>query len=246
MGIGFARRHRADTAFWWLFALSAWMVVGLGFAGQIRLRFTGQADYPAPAVLVVHVWAFFGWITLLALQVALASRGHLRMHRALGPLGLLLVPVMAWSAIASELYSQRFYAATDPDNIRFLPLPVASVLGFVGCALAAFLLRGSPPHHKRLIYLATSVVLVAAFSRWWGGAIATALPPGFLAEWLANYAGVLVLFLVAVGYDLATRGSVHPVHRIAIPLLVAMQLVAVAIGQSEAWPDTGRRLLGIG
>jgi len=136
MGIGFARRHRADTAFWWLFALSAWMVVGLGFAAQIRLRFSGHADYPAPAVLVVHVWAFFGWITLLVMQVALASRGRLQMHRALGPLGLL--------------------------------------------------------------------------------------------------------------YDLATRGSVHPVYRLAIPLLVAMQLVAVAIGQSEAWPDTGRRLLGIG
>ena len=65
-------------------------------------------------------------------------------------------------------------------------------------------------------------------------------------KWLSNYAGVLVLFAAAMGYDLATRGSVHPVHRVAIPLLVCMQLLAVALGQSQAWPDLGRRLLGIG
>ena len=121
-----------------------------------------------------------------------------------------------------------------------------SVLGFVACALAAFLYRRAPPYHKRLVCLATSVILVAAFARWWGDAIATALPPGFLSEWLSNYAGVLVLFAAAMGYDLATRGSVHPVHRVAIPLLVCMQLLAVALGQSQAWPDLGRRLLGIG
>lgn len=246
MGTAFTQRHRLDAVFWWSFALLAWVAVAMGFAAQVRLRFIGQADYPAPAALVVHVWTFAGWLTLLVLQVALASTGRLRIHRTTGVLGMLLVPVMAWSAIAAELHSQRFYAAVDPENIRFLPNPLNSVLGFVGCALAAFLLRRSPPHHKRLIYLATSVVLVAAFFRWWGDAIAAALSPSFLATWVVNYAGVLLLFLAGASYDLATRGSVHPVYRIAIPILVSLQLVAVAVGQSDAWPALGRRLLGIG
>ena len=243
---GFTRRHRLDTTFGWSFVLLAWTVVAIGFASQVRARFTGRADYPAPLALEVHVWAFSAWLVLLALQVALASSGRLRWHRTLGALGMLLVPLMAWSAIAAEFHSQRFYAPQDPENIRFLPIVMNSVLGFVACALAAFLYRRAPPYHKRLVCLATSVILVAAFARWWGDAIATALPPGFLSEWLSNYAGVLVLFAAAMGYDLATRGSVHPVHRVAIPLLVCMQLLAVALGQSQAWPDLGRRLLGIG
>lgn len=242
----FARRHRLDTAFGGLFVLLAWTAVAIGFASQVRSRFTGQADYPAPLVLEVHVWAFFGWLTLLALQVALASSGRLHWHRTFGMVGMLLVPVMAWSAVAAEFHSQRFYAPADPENIRFLPIAMNSVLAFVGCAVAAFAYRRSPPYHKRLICLATAVILVAAFARWWGNAIAMALPPGFLSEWLSNYAGVLVLFAAAMGYDLGTRGSVHPVHRLAIPLLVGMQLLAVAIGQSDAWPALGRRLLGIG
>lgn len=245
-GTGFTRRHRLDTTFGWSFVLLAWTVVAIGFASQVRLRFTGQSDYPAPLVLEIHVWAFSAWLTLLTLQVALASSGRLHWHRSVGALGMLLVPVMAWSAIAAECYSQRFYAPGNPENIRFFPIPLNSVLCFVGCALAAFVYRRSPPYHKRLVCLATAVILVAAFARWWGGAIATALPPGFLAEWLSNYAGVLVLFVAAMGYDLATRGSVHPVHRVAIPVLVGMQLLAVAIGQSQAWPELGRRLLGIG
>ncbi|GAB3509790.1 hypothetical protein [Pseudoxanthomonas daejeonensis] len=246
MGTGFTRRHRLDTASGWAFVLLAWTAVVIGFASQVTARFTGQADYPAPVALEVHVWAFSAWLVLLALQVALASSGRLHWHRRVGTLGMLLVPVMAWSAVAAEFYSQRFYAPGDPENIRFLPIAMNSVLGFVGCAVAAFLMRRSPPYHKRLVCLATTVILVAAFARWWGGAIASALPPGFMAEWLSNYAGVLVLFAAAMGYDLATRGSVHPVHRVAIPVLVGMQLLAVAIGQGQAWPELGRRLLGIG
>lgn len=245
MDADFRQRHRFDGAFWWSFAALAWALVAIGFADTIRLRFAGQAEYPAPAALVIHVWVFFGWLSLLVLQIALAATRRLRLHRLAGMAGMLLVPVMAWSAIAAELHGQHFRAASDPEAIRFLPIPVASILCFAGCATAALLLRRRQDWHKRMIFLATSAILVAAFFRWWGDALYAALPPGIAGEWTANYIGVALLLALGAGYDVATRSRLHPAWKIAIPSVLALQFAAVAIGQSAWWPDFGRRLLGI-
>jgi len=245
MGSAFAARHRWDRSFLAAFVLVAWAAVAIAFFATIRDRFTGQADYPPPAALVVHVWSFFGWLTLLSVQLSLSSIGRIGWHRFLGAAAVVLVPVMAWSAIAAEIYSQRFYAGGDPEGVRFFPIPVASVACFVVFATAALVLRRNAAAHKRLIYLATSSVLVAAFFRWWGDAIYAAMPPGFTTEWLANYLGVALLLAAGVGFDLVSRGTVHPVFRIAVPLILAAQLAAVAVGQSDWWPAAGRDVLGL-
>ena len=148
-------------------------------------------------------------------------------------------------AIAAEVYSERFYSPVDPDVIRFFPVPVTNVACFVACAVAAILLRRRAAAHKRLIYLATSNLLVAAFFRWWADGLNAALPPGLATEWLANFVGVALLLAAAVAYDLASRGTVHRVYRVAIPLILAAQLTSVLIGQSDWWPAVGRNLLGI-
>ena len=72
-----------------------------------------------------------------------------------------------------------------------------------------------------------------------------AMPPGVLTEWVANYAGVVVLLLVGAGYDLATRGSLHPAFRLGIPLFLAAQLAAVTLGASDWWAGVAPGLLGL-
>jgi hypothetical protein len=241
----FAATHRWDRRFLLAFVVVAWAAIAMGFTSQIQLRFTGRADYPPPAALVIHVWAFFGWLALLSVQLSLSYLQRLHWHRTLGLAAIVLVPIMAWSAIAAEVYSERFYSPVDPDVIRFFPVPVTNVACFVACAVAAILLRRRAAAHKRLIYLATSNVLVAAFFRWWADGIYAALPPGLATEWLANYVGVALLLAAAVAYDLASGGTVHRVYRVAIPLILAAQLTSVLIGQSDWWPAVGRNLLGI-
>lgn len=238
------RRHW-DRNFWLGFAVLAWVLVGIGFHGQVSLRFAGKADYPAPAALVIHVWSFSAWLVLLTVQVALRRSNRITLHRTLGMSALVIAPVMTWSAIAAEAYSQRFYAVRFPENIRFFPVPITSMAIFILCAAGAFLARKKPDMHKRFIYLATSAVLVAAFFRWWGETIYAALPPGILTEWLANYLGVILLLAAGLAFDLVTRGSIHPLYRVAVPIILALQLTAVAIGQSAWWPHIGSRLAGI-
>lgn len=243
MGTVLTTRRR--RAVWIVFLVLAYGAVAMGFSRQITLRFTGQADYPAPHALVIHVWSFFGWLTLLTLQVALIETRRVAWHKLLGIGALVLAPVMVWSAIAAESYSQRFYALQYPDGVRFFPIPVASMTCFALAVIAALILRGKPDWHRRCIYLATSAVLVAAFFRWWGDTLYAALPGGILAEWVANYVGVFMLMALGVLHDLITRKRVHGAFKIGVPAFLALQLTAVSIGQSDWWPLVGRSLLGI-
>ena len=245
MDRSFAARHQLDAAFWLTFTVLAWFLVYMGFAPQIDLRFSGKADYPAPPALVIHVWSVFAWLAVLSVQVALRHLNLMQWYRVLGLVALLLVPTMVISAIAAEIFSERFYAAEYPEVVRFFPIPLTSMITFTTCAVAAIAFRREPAMHKRLIYLATSALLVATFFRWWGDALTGVVAPGILSEWIVNYLGVSLLFAIGIGHDLLTRGRVHRAFLIAVPLMLAAQWLAVAIGQSDWWPPIGRQILGI-
>jgi hypothetical protein len=245
MDRSFTARHRLDAAFWLAFTILAWFLVYMGFAPQIDLRFSGKADYPAPPALIIHVWSVSAWLSLLGVQVALRHFNLMRCHRALGLVSVLLIPTIFISAISAEIVSERFYAPQYPEVVRFFPIPLTSMITFAACGSTAIAFRREPAMHKRLIYLATSALLVATFFRWWGETLTSAVTPGILGEWVINYLGVSLLFAIGIGHDLLTRGRVHRAFLIAVPLMLAAQWLAVVIGQSDWWPPIGRQILGI-
>jgi len=178
-------------------------------------------------------------------QIGLARRGKLAWHRTTGALTLLLAPVMVITAIGAEVASQRYYTPMFPENARFFIEPILQMAVFAACVTAAFLRRRDSPAHKRLMLLATSAVLVAAYNRWWGATLYEWYGDGFWGMIVRNYAGPDLLMAVLVLYDLATRRHIHRVYWIAVPLILASQLVASAIYHSDAWPPLVNRMLGI-
>lgn len=242
---GFVVRQRGDRLFFLIFVMLSWLGVGMGFAPQIAKRFGGTADYPAPAMLEIHVWAFFGWMTVLSIQVLLIGARRHDLHRLLGLSLLVLVPVMTVSAIAAEIHSQRFYAPRDPDNARFFILPLTSMTLFAIAATLAFVKRGDPAAHKRLILLATAVILSAAFGRWWGQTIEMALGNSFWGILLGNWAGTIALVAAAMLYDMATRGRVHPALLWGGGAYALAFAGASAAYHSDWWPAWARAALGL-
>ena len=105
----FAAEHRADRNFFAVFIIACWTGVLFGFFPASGARVMGRADYAAPLILHIHAAAFVGWLTLLTLQILLVRKQRVDLHMKLGMIGVLLVPVMAYSGLAAELYSQRFY-----------------------------------------------------------------------------------------------------------------------------------------
>jgi len=237
--------HRWDRNFFLLFALAAWMATAFGFYPSVAQRFTGQPDYVAPLVLQLHVFAFTGWLCLLSLQVLLVRTGRQQLHQRLGLLGAFLVPVMVVTAIGAEIFSQRFYGEKYPENLRFFISPLSSMALFALFGVMALLQRRRPAAHKRLILLATTVVLTAAYNRWWGEALYGLFGDGYAGMVIHNYAGIDLLLILLVGYDWVTRRRIHSVYRWGVPLILASQLLGTFIYHSEAWPGIVRRMVGL-
>lgn len=241
----FAPRHRWDRAFFLIFVLAGWGAVWMGFAGEVAKRLRGGADYAAPLILLVHIAAFTGWMVLLSVQVLLIEGRRPGLHRRLGVIGLVLLPVMIVSAIGAEIYSQRFYSPRFPANLNFFIAPLMQMLAFGLLAAGAFLRRGNAAAHKRLIVLATSIILVAAYNRWWGEPLYEMFGDGFWGMIVHNFAGPNLLILLAMLYDLVTRRRIHPVYLIAAPLILAAELAASAVYHSAFWPGLVRTLVGL-
>ena len=87
-----------------------------------------------------------------------------------GVVVIALIPVMAVSALGSELYSQQFHFDRPPNNLAFFILPIFYVVAFTILATLTVLARKNPNAHKRLILLATTMIVGAAYARWWGTA----------------------------------------------------------------------------
>jgi uncharacterized membrane protein len=242
---GFAAWHKGDRRFALAFALVAWIAVVVGFYPAVSGRWRGEADYAAPLILQVHVFAFAAWLCLLSAQVFLVRTKRLAWHRALGTAGAFLIPVLVVTGIGAELFSQRFYSPQYAENLRFFIFPVTTMLSFVAVASAAVWFRGDPRTHKRLMMVATALILVAAFNRMWGDAIYQIMGDGYFGTLVRNVIGPDLIIAALVGYDLATRRRIHPALAIAAPLIVLAQLAAAAIYHSAWWPGVVRTLVGI-
>ena len=217
----------------------------MGFGEPIRLRFTGRSDYPAPWILIIHVWSYFGWMTLLTLQTLLVGKGRTDIHRKLGIFGAVLAVFVTFSGVSAEVFSQRFYAPSDPENVRFFMVPLYATVVFGLFALLAFLQRRSPAAHKRLILLATSAVVAGAYARWWGSRIIAVTGDNVFGTVARYYTGMELILICAMGYDLVTRGKIHKVYRYGVPIILALQLVGSLTWHSDWWPPVGRELLGL-
>jgi uncharacterized membrane protein YozB (DUF420 family) len=240
----FVAFHWADRNFFLIFLLICWVGVIMGFAPAVALRWNGHARFVAPLILKVHAVAFSAWLVLLTAQVLLVRAKHTALHMKLGLAAFALAPVMVVSGYFSEVYTQRWHVAHPPNNFQFFILPIFWMLSFGALATAALVARKNPAAHKRLIVLATTVIVGAAYDRWWGDALTAAFGDG-LGGMLINEFGATDLILFgALAYDFFTRGRVHKVYEIAVPLILLLQVATTIIYHSAMWLPIASFLVG--
>jgi uncharacterized membrane protein YozB (DUF420 family) len=237
--------HRGDRGFALTFAVVAWAAVIAGFYPAVSGRWRGEADYAAPLILQIHVFTFAAWLCLLSTQVFLIRTRRPEWHRMLGVAGAALIPVLVVTGVGAEVFSQRFYSPRYPENLRFFVFPLTTMLSFVAVAVAAVRFRSDPRAHKRLMMVATALILVAAFNRWWGNAIYEVMGDGYFGTLIRNVIGPDLIIAGIVGYDLLTRRRVHTVLLVSVPLIVAAQLAAAAVYHAPWWPGVVRSLVGL-
>jgi hypothetical protein len=236
----FVAYHKWDRNFFLTFLGLCWLGVLMGFVPAVELRYAGHADYPAPLILKIHAFAFSTWMILLTTQIGLIRIRRPLVHMTLGLAGMALIPLMAVSAFLSELYSQRFRFAHPPNSQAFFIIAIFYVIAFTSLATAALASRKNPAAHKRLILLATTIIVGAAYARWWGAGLYNAFGDGLGGMLINTFAGTNLLLLGALSYDWWTRGRLHPVYEIAVPAILMGEIATTLIYHSPKWLPIAR------
>lgn len=235
---------RAFLARYFYFAMAVLLavVVWYGFSHTIEENLF-HPSFPRPRALYMHAAVFGGWMALLVVQTGLVALARRRKwHRWLGWLGValgLVMPVLGTSSALSMTHLR--YGFGDIDDVAFLILALNDMAAFAALFVAAILLRSRDGEaHKRLILMATCLIVVAALTRF---------PP-----WLpASEHGVWPYYLYAdllVGLgllrDLAVLRKPHWVYTRVFPAVVVLQAVANAVYMTRPAPYMALMLKVIG
>jgi hypothetical protein len=163
-----------------------------------------------------HVIIFIGWLLLLLTQVSLVAKGNTKIHRKLGIVGGFYGILMLFFglAVAFMMPLARIESGewTLDQGASFLIHPLCDILVFVGFFITALYYRNKPELHKRLILIASLMLIFPAIARiemtqflrysvWLIPLLTSLFLDGILRRriYLANLIGILVLFISVMG-----------------------------------------------
>ena len=218
---------RSEERFFFIMAC----VIAAMMAGAFGMHLAlGRSTFAVPPIYHVHAFVFFGWLALFVTQSGLASSGNAALHRRLGVLSLLWIPLMLVVGTLMTLASLRrtggpfFFDANE-----FLLGNPIGLVAFAGLAGAALALRRRTDWHRRLMLGSLISITGPGFGR--------LLPMPLMIPWaweISNLACAVFVF-VAMRRDARHRGQVHP----AWFAVLAVMLGSLAIGELIAYTPWG-------
>ncbi|HEY1630144.1 MAG TPA: hypothetical protein VGF56_02460 [Rhizomicrobium sp.] len=239
----FAPFHKWDRNFFLLYVGLIWLGILMGFGSDLVSHFAKHR--PAyPPIVHFHAAVFVSWLVVLTAQVLLIRTRRHDVHYKLGVAAMGLAVLMVVLGPATAIVVHGAEAGTPQDDPAFLSIQLTDIVAFAGLAGAAFLFRGKAAAHKRLILLATIYISDAGFARWLGGGFTALFGDGFFGAMASLYLPSELLAMGLGGYDLATRGKLHPAYVAGLAWMFAMQILAVTLYLSPAWKPVALALLG--
>jgi hypothetical protein len=210
----------------------ATLMLATVFAGFARTYYlAGVFRAPLPNLLIhIHGAVFSAWILLLIAQTSLVAVGRVDLHRRLGLLGFGLACLMVILGLMAATDGLVRHDAPGEKGVgvkAFYAVPIADMLVFATLIYFGFRKRSNPATHKRLMMVATIMILDAAFIRW-------PIPAAWWDLQAAQMSSYLFLLLL-VGYDLWSTGKVHRATLWASVFLIVLQQVRIPIGRTAVW-----------
>jgi hypothetical protein len=211
-----------------------------GFAYTYFIPVLAGVYPPVSPAIHVHGWSFFLWFLLLPVQALLMATGRRHAHFTLGGASMALAAVMAFTGIlVASVRIDQGLSTTDPDEFtmfwkgfgQLIMYNMVLFIGFYGTAIAR---RHQPDTHKRLMMLASASVLPAAIFRiivglsgyYWLATPGWVMPAAFFLP-----AAFIVIGMV---HDRVTRGSVHRVYLVGLPVLLVVHGLGLAMAGTAA------------
>lgn len=214
----------------YFFSGTAWLMLASVFVGFGPTYYlAGVFNAPLPSRIIhLHGAVFSCWILLLIVQNSLASAGRVDIHKKWGLAGFLLACLMVivgWVAATDRLV--RGTAPPGVDTYAFYITPMTDMVVFATLIFFAYRARRDPSAHKRIIYIATVGILIAAIARFPFSWLFHKAPHAAIA----SYAFLLLL----IAYDLWSTRKIHRATLLAGGFLIFVQQIRLPIGKTAAW-----------
>ena len=204
--------------------MTALIVAGFGFNLAM-----GRSSFGAPWLVHFHAWVMMGWVALYLMQNTLIFAGNVALHRRLGWLSVVWLPLILVMGVLITRFSLQDHGGPPFfDQNQFLisnPLQLAGVVGIGAWAVAE---RRNTGWHRRLMFF--------AFAMLTGPGIGRLLPSPLLIPYAWYVEAVLppILF-AAVGMiaDKRRYGAIHPAWFWGIGIVIGIQIVADLVAYSD-------------
>ena len=212
------------------------VIVVWGFSRTINDNLL-HATVPRPYLLWIHAAAFSTWVVFFIAQSSLVRISKVSWHRLFGWFGAGLAAVMVPLGVAVAIVMARF------DTVRlqqkgadaFLAIPFFDMMAFGVLIALAIDWRKKPEFHRRLVFIATCMLMDAPFGRF-----------DFLFDHSLFYLCIDLLIALGVLRDLVVDRRVHKVYLYALPALIVGQNLTIYLWRVNppVWRVVSRTILG--
>jgi hypothetical protein len=235
-----SRQVSATPHFYVGMALVGLTVVIAGFSKTFLAPLAAGA-FRGSAIVYLHGAAAFGWVLLFLAQASLIRTKRFALHARAGFAGLVLALTVAASAVPVGLYAvdRDLRAGLGATAVSSLVGTVTAMVIFLGLVAAAIAFRRRPAAHKRLMLMATIVVLWPAWFR--------------LRHWFPGVPHPEIWFAVVAPYSLVPLamvrdrlidGRIHPIWWfVGVPVVVE-QAAEALLFDSAGWRAVASSLYG--
>jgi uncharacterized membrane protein YozB (DUF420 family) len=222
-----AQERQRDRWFFTGMAVAALLTVFTGFAPSYYLGNFFEAR-PLSTLVHLHGVLFTSWILLFLTQTSLIAARRADLHRRLGVAGGVLAVLMLVVGYLTAVEGARRGVTPPggPPPLTFLAVPLGALVAFAILVGAGLYGRRRSETHKRMMLLATIVLLTPAIARM--RFIGEGGPPVAI--------GGTCLFVVScLIYDRAAHGRVHPAFLWGGLFVMLSLPLRMAIGRTDAW-----------
>lgn len=228
-------RDRAGR-FYLAFGLISLAAAITGFSTTYILPMSRGA-FSAPAVVHLHGSLCLTWVMLFIVQTVLVRGRRTPLHRQLGTLGIPIALGIVISGMATAFWATKRDLGTGPIAYTTMIGTLTSLVIFAGFVIFAVAMRRKPDWHKRLMMLATIVVLWPAYFRFRHLTPWVPRPDIWFAIVLAD-----LPIVIAAARDGVRYGRLHPVWTIFGTALIVEQSCELLLFETALWRNMGEAL----
>lgn len=209
------------------FLVAAVVMVAVVIGGFLNLWIQGVTTFAAPWPVHLHAVVFMGWVGFFALQVWLATRGPLTLHRRLGWIAVAYIPLILVIGTATIVRMLRL-GTTPPmwTPAYFFVMNMMAMIGFTALTIAAISMRRQTDWHRRLMFCGMAALIIVAVNRLMPVSVL------FAVMSLASSLAILLFPLAGMVFDRRRFGRVHPAWLWGLGALIISGLTTEMLGRS--------------